>query len=292
MTIIADIAHDTPARLGEGVLWSPADEALLWVDVEGRTVHHFDHRTATPRDAIGYDDRVSNIALRSDGGWALGLGPGVALTDSSGAVEHRIDLAGEPAGNRTNDGNVDPSGRLFIGTMPLDLTGARAVGALHRVDAGGNVERVVEAVTISNGIGWSPDETLMYYIDTATRRVDVFDYDRTTGAIEGRRGLITFDGRSGVPDGMCVDTDGCLWVALFGGGRVQRFSPSAEPLEQVEVPGAPQTTCCGFGGPDLDVLYITTARIPAMPGADAPHAGSLFSAEVDARGRAANSFAG
>ena len=147
---------------------------------------------------------------------------------------------------------------------------------------------------ISNGIGWSPDQTTMYYIDTLTFRVDHFDYDPDTGEIEGRRPFITFDGSSGGPDGMTVDADGCLWVAMFGGYQVQRFSPRGEPLETVSTPGSPQTTCCCFGGPDLDTLYITTGR-SALSGVSTdgePNAGALFAADVDAVGQPTNLFAG
>ena len=141
------------------------------------------------------------------------------------------------------------------------------VAGLHRVDGDGTARRVLSDVMISNGIGWSPDQATMYYIDTLTFRVDRFDYDPDTGEIDGRRPFVTFDGSAGVPDGMCVDAEGCLWVAMFGGFGVQRFSPDGERLETVVTPGAPQTTCCCFGGPDLDTLYITTAR-DAIAGID------------------------
>ena len=168
------------------------------------------------------------------------------------------------------------------------------MAALYRVDGDGTARRVLDDVMISNGMGWSPDLSTMYYIDTLTFRVDRFDYDPDTGDIEGRRPFLTFDGSTGGPDGMTVDAEGCLWVAMFGGFHVQRFSPEGERLETVMTPGAPQTTCCCFGGPGLDTLYITTAR-DSIAGVDTegePNSGALFAADVDAVGLPANLFAG
>ena len=168
------------------------------------------------------------------------------------------------------------------------------VAALHRVDADGSARRVLSDVSISNGMGWSPDQATMYYIDTLTFRVDRFDYDPDTGELDGRRPFLTFDGSTGGPDGMTVDAEGCLWVAFFGGYHVQRFSPDGERLETVVTPGAPQTTCCCFGGPDLDTLYITTARDPiaGVSTEGEPNSGALFAADVDAVGLPTNLFAG
>ena len=291
--INAEVVHGAEAALGEGCVWSPVENLLIWVDITGQAVHRFDHATGQPVSVWRYQDAVGNAVPRARGGLALGLGPAVALTDRVGAIETVIDLPGEPESNRTNDGAVDPRGRLFQGTMGTHDAGA-PVGALYRLDSGGAAVRVVDEVSISNGIGWSPDQATMYYIDTLTFRVDRFDYDPGTGAIDERRPFLTFDGSTGGPDGMCVDAEGCLWVAFFGGYHVQRFSPDGERLETVVTPGAPQTTCCCFGGPDLDTLYITTAREPiaGVQTEGEPNSGSLFAAQVDAVGQPTNLFAG
>ena len=316
--INAEVVHGAEAALGEGCVWSPVENLLIWVDITGQAVHRFDHATGQPVSVWRYQDAVGNAVPRARGGLALGLGPAVALTDRVGAIETVIDLPGEPESNRTNDGAVDPRGRLFQGTMGTHDASA-PVGALYRLDSDGGgavrvvdevsisnksfggqaleqvkAQRVVDEVSISNGIGWSPDQATMYYIDTLTFRVDRFDYDPGTGAIDGRRPFLTFDGSTGGPDGMCVDAEGCLWVAFFGGYHVQRFSPDGERLETVVTPGAPQTTCCCFGGPDLDTLYITTAREPiaGVQTEGEPNSGSLFAAQVDAVGQPTNLFAG
>ena len=291
--ITAEVVHAAEAALGEGCVWSPVEDLLIWVDIIGQAVHRFDHVSGQPVGVWRYAAQVGNAAPRAVGGLALGLGTSVSLTDQVGAIETVVDLPDEPATNRANDGAVDPAGRLFQGTMSDSDPGA-PVGALHRIDGDLSVRRVVDGVGISNGIGWSPDQATMYYIDSLTLRVDRFDYDPDTGEIEGRRPFVTFDGSAGGPDGMTVDAEGCLWVAMFGGYQVQRFSPDGERLETVSTPGAPQTTCCCFGGPDLDTLYITTARIPlaGISTENEPNSGALFAAYVDAAGQPTNLFAG
>lgn len=291
--INAEVVHAAQARLGEGCIWSPEESLLVWVDIIGQTVYRFDHETAQPVSAWHYDDSIGNVALRVGGGLALGMGTSVAFTDRAGAIESAIELPGEPDSNRANDGAVDPAGRLFQGTM----SGAAVPqpdAALYRVDPDRTARRVLDGVSISNGIGWSPDAATMYYIDTLTFRIDRFDYDPDTGDMEGRRPFLTFDGSSGVPDGMTVDAEGCLWVAFFGGFHVQRFSPDGERLETVFTPQAPQTTCCCFGGPDLGTLYITTAleQIAGINTDEEPNSGALFAADVDAVGQPVNLFGG
>ena len=291
--IDAEVVHAAEAGLGEGCVWSPVEDLLIWVDINGQAVHRFDHFSGRPVSVRRYPEPVGNAEPRAGGGLALGLGASVALTDRAGAVETVIELPGEPDSHRTNDGAVAPDGRLFQGTMSDAEPGA-PVGALYRVDAYGSARRVLEEVRISNGMGWSPDGATMYYIDTLTFRVDCFDYDPDTGEIDGRRPLVAFDGSTGAPDGMCMDSEGCLWVAMFGGYQVQRFSPDGERLETVGTPGAPQTTCCCFGGPDLDTLYITTGRSPiaGVSTEGEPNSGALFAADVDATGQPTNLFAG
>ena len=291
--INAEVVHAAEAALGESCVWSPVEDLLVWVDITGQAVHRFDHASGQPVSVWRYAESVGNAALRAGGGLALGLGASVALTDRVGAIETVIELPGEPASNRANDGAVDPRGRLFQGTMSDAEPGA-PVAALHRVDGDGTARRVLTDVMISNGMGWSPDQFTMYYIDTLTFRVDRFDYDPDTGEIDGRRPFLTFDGSTGGPDGMTMDAEGCLWVAFFGGYHVQRFSPEGERLETVVTPGAPQTTCCCFGGPDLDTLYITTARdsIAGVSTEGEPNSGALFAADVGAVGLPTNLFAG
>jgi sugar lactone lactonase YvrE len=183
-----------------------------------------------------------------------------------------------------NDGACDTRGRFWAGTMRLDGQGAEA--SLHRLDPSGEVTRVLDGVGISNGIAWSSDDTLMYYVDTPTHGVDVFDYDVEAGSVANRRRLIEIDPSDGDPDGLVCDGEGCLWLALWNGSAVRRYAPSGELIGTVELP-VKRVTKCAFGGADLDDLYITTAG-----GGDPrePLAGALFHAATGVRGRAPNLF--
>ena len=187
---------------------------------------------------------------------------------------------------RMNEGGCDPDGRFYCGSMAYDQTPGAA--ALYRLDPDRTVRAVLAGVTVSNGLEWSPDGALAYYNDTATHRVDVFDYDTTTG-LTGRRPFVELpdDGR---PDGLTVDAQGGVWVALSGGGAVHRYTPEGVLDEVVELP-TPKVTACTLGGPALDQLFVTTSREGLAPDED-PVAGSLFRARVDVPGRPVREFAG
>jgi sugar lactone lactonase YvrE len=157
---------------------------------------------------------------------------------------------------RTNDGAADPAGRFLIGTMAYDAGAHR--GGLYVRETDGSVRLLLADVTVSNGLAWAPTGDRLYYVDSATQGVDVLDYDVETGTVAHRRRLVSIPDEDGIPDGLTVDADGALWVALWGGGEVRRYSPTGAPLETVHLP-VPMATSCGFGGPALDTLFITTA---------------------------------
>jgi sugar lactone lactonase YvrE len=184
-----------------------------------------------------------------------------------------------------NEGGCDPDGRFYCGSMAYDQR--PGAGALHRLDPDGSVQVVLPELTISNGLEWSPDGSLAYYVDTPTGRVDVFDYDAERG-LTGRRPFAR--PTPGHPDGLTVDAEGGVWVALFDGGAVHRYTPGGVLDGVVELP-TPQVTACTLGGPDLDRLYVTTSAENLEPGTD-PLAGSLFAADVGVRGRPVREFAG
>ncbi|MFF0450014.1 SMP-30/gluconolactonase/LRE family protein [Streptomyces sp. NPDC004609] len=178
---------------------------------------------------------------------------------------------------RFNDGGCDPDGRFYCGTMAYDVAPGR--GSLLRLDTDGSVTRVLTGVTISNGLAWSPD--------TATGRVDAFDYDTERG-LTARRTAVRIPDAAGLPDGLAVDAEGHLWVALWGGSAVHRYTPQGRLDAVVELP-ATQVTACAFGGPDLDRLYITTSRMGLDPAAE-PLAGALFRADVGVPGLPAGAY--
>ena len=190
-----------------------------------------------------------------------------------------------------NDAKCDPAGRLLAGTTAFDF--APQAAALYRVEPDWSFDRVVRDVTQSNGIAWSPDGSRMYFIDSATQSVDVFDYDTDTGSAGDRRRLVTIERAHGVPDGMTVDSKGNLWVACFGGGAVRCFSPAGEQLDEVFFPVS-QVTSCAFGGPGLADLYVTSAayRLSTEQLKREPRAGATFVCRPGAAGMPASSFAG
>jgi sugar lactone lactonase YvrE len=274
----AELVVDARARLGEGPLWDARSAELLWVDILAGIVHRFDPVTGEDRafDAGSY---VGAVVPRASGGYALAVAAGFAVASEDGGVAP-LAAVGHDAAVRMNDGACDSAGRFWAGSMRLDE--ASAGGCLYRLDADHRVERICEGVTISNGIAWSPDDTLLYYVDTPTDAIDVFDFDAEIGAAVGRRVLTRVDGH---PDGLVVDAEGCLWVAFWGGGQVRRYSPRGELAEVIDGPVA-HTTKAAFGGPDLSDLYITTAA------GDEPHAGGLFVAHPGVAGLPAHAYAG
>ena len=285
------VVADCHNLLGEGPWWDARTGTLLWVDIDGRLLQRHDPssgRTVTR----SLDQKAGAVMARAGGGLALALGDGVWVADADlGLLRLAASIEPDDPGMRLNDAKCDRRGRLWVGSMAHDAR-PRA-GALYRVDPDGSVERILVDVTISNGIDWSPDDRLMYYIDSATRRVDVLDYDLTTGRASGRRALIRIPEGAGLPDGMTVDAEGCLWVALWDGWSVRRYSPSGDLDRIVQLPVA-RPTSCAFGGPDLTDLYVTSAStgLSASELAAQPLAGSLFVARPGVRGLEATPFGG
>jgi sugar lactone lactonase YvrE len=257
---VVEPVGDVTAALGEGPYWVPEDDCLLWVDIEGARLH----RTYFPsKETVTDSPGPVSAAFPAVGGGILIVG-GSALTllfpaERGGQWVART-IADVPArdGIRFNDAGVDPAGRVWTGSM--HVTEAEPLGELYRLDAGGRLNPVVKNVTVSNGLGWSPDGSRMYYADSPLRRVDVFDYDPATGEAFARRAFADLSEAEGVPDGLTVDADGCVWVAMWGGSALRRFTAEGQPDAVLPVPVS-QPTSCAFGGPGLADLYITSARV-------------------------------
>lgn len=261
MAAVAEPVGDVVAELGEGPYWVPDASFLLWVDIRRGLLH----RTYFPSGETVTDDlgEVSAAFPALDGG-ILTIG-GSRLTlrelaDSPGAGATTRIVAEIPArdGVRFNDAAVDPAGRVWAGSMHTGETDP--IGELYRLDAGGKLTMVLDSVTVSNGISWSPDGSRMYYVDSTTRRVDVFDYDPATGDASQRRVFADLSRVEGVPDGLTVDADGYVWVAMWGGGVLRRFAPGGQQDAVLPVPVS-QPTSCAFGGPGMSDLYVTTASV-------------------------------
>lgn len=221
------------------------------------------------------------VRPRGSGGFVTATEHGFALFDDGFALERRLADVVDDDGVRLNEGGCDPCGRFYCGSMAYD--GTPGAGTLYRLEPDGSVSTALEGVTISNGLQWSLDGSLAYYIDTPTRRVDVFDYDPADGAFHNRRPFAVLeDDVAGAPDGMAIDAAGGLWVALWGGGAVRRYDAEGRLTEVVGVPGVSHTSAAAFGGPDLDTLYITSCRQHLHTGAE-PATGALFAVEPGVR---------
>ena len=270
------------ATLGEGPCWEPVEGALYWTDIPAHKVH----RLAADGTHATWDagQPVGAIVPRAAGGLVLAAKDGFwALDPVTGQLALLVDVESDMPETRMNDGACDRAGRFFAGTMAEDES--PGAGTLYRLDPHHEVTPVLGGVGISNGIGWSLDESRMYYIDSLTHSVDVFDYDAASGAVGNRRVFAGVGGNGVLPDGLAVDADGCVWVALWGGAAVQRYGPEGRLEQTLEIPAA-HVTSCAFGGPGLGTLYITTAAGPGTCG------GALFACQPGATGLPANPFRG
>lgn len=278
-----EIAVREHAALGEGPTWDTAAQRLIWVDILGSRVHTYDPGSGR-RTVMVTEQHVGAAKPRAGGGLVLNLRDGVGLRDTDGGFRwlHRDQVPGR----RANDAAVAPDGSLWAGAMRYDE--APGGGTLSHLTPGGTVRTVLDDVTVSNGIGWSPDGRLMYYIDSPTRLVDVFDVDEGQ-RISHRRPLAAIEEGAGFPDGLTVDADGCVWVALWDGGAVRRYTPDGTLDRVIPLP-APRPTACTFGGPDLTDLYITTATtgLPTPP----PLSGSVLVIPGAGKGLEQPAFAG
>jgi sugar lactone lactonase YvrE len=288
MTEGLEVAFRSGARLGEGPTWDAATGTLLWVDILASEVHRLDPGSGHDRP-LRTPQHVGAAKPRAAGGLVVNLRDGVGCYGADGAFRWLATWAED--GRRGNDAAVDATGRLWAGTMRYDE--AEGGGRLYRVGPHGDVVTVLDHVTISNGIGWSPDGSLMYYVDTPTRRVDVFDVDRHSGLVARRRTFVDLGRDAGFPDGLTVDADGAVWVALWDGGAVHRYTPAGRLDRVIEVP-ATRTTACTFGGADLGDLYITTATVDLGPErlARQPLAGSVFVLPAAGAGQPGTPFGG
>lgn len=244
---------DTQALLGEGPRWVAATKRLLWVDIEGRSVHVFDPANGVDR-AIRVDNRPGVALPMSDGRVLVGLADRLVALDLEDETNATLAVLPHGADMRLNDGACDRRGRLWVGSLELEFAPHR--GTLYRYD--GELVPVLDGVTLSNGIGWSPDGALMYYADTMTYAVDVFDFDESEATIASRRRFATIERGAGLPDGLAVDDDGCVWVALYGGSAIRRYDPEGRIERVLPVP-AKNVTSCAFGGEAGDLLHITSA---------------------------------
>ncbi|NOU63605.1 SMP-30/gluconolactonase/LRE family protein [Paenibacillus sp. LMG 31461] len=284
---------DVKANLGEGPVWDHTTGQLIWVDINGQAVHLYKPADGSNR-TIALDQKVGAAVPRQQGGMVLALERGFHLLDlETETLSPIVDPESHLPNNRFNDGKCDRAGRFWAGTMALSES--VAAGSLYCLDIDGTVRTLEDGcITVSNGLGWSPDNTIMYYIDSPTKKVVAYDYDGESGSISNPRTVVIIAEDEGFPDGMAVDNDGMLWIAQWGGWQVGRYDPATgEKIGSIAIP-VERTSSCAFGGEHMDELYITTARVGVSEeeSVNQPLAGALFRIKLDVKGPRANFYRG
>jgi len=274
-----DVSVEKRALVGEGAIWDEDSQLLYWVDILGHEVYQYNPRSGLNR-TIHTMQAVGTVVLRSSGGLIVALQNGFGHIDleTERITPIGIDPEREITSNRFNDGKCDPAGRFWAGTMSFD--GSANQGALYCLDVDGVVTKKMESVSISNGIVWTSDYSTMYFIDSTLNTVRAYDYDIDTGKIGNER-IVCRNGGKGVFDGMTIDAEGLLWIAIYGGSAVKCYDPRDGSLKRELIMPFTNVTSCAFGGKNLDQMYVTSACQKMSEGEleNQPLAGSLISIE-------------
>ena len=276
------------AELAEGLRWDPRAQQLLWLDIIAGEVHRFD--PGSGRDVSRDVGRhVGAVAPCGEDGLVAAVRDGFVVLNADGSEEVLAMVLAEQPDLRFNDGRADRAGRFWGDTMCYSMQPGRA--ALFRLDPEGCTQ-VVDGLSLGNGLDWSPDDRTFYLVDTMAQLVDAFDFDVASGTLRRRRRFVDIDPALGSPDGLTVDADGGVWLALYGAGQVHRYTPDGRLDSIVSIPAATQTTSVGFGDPGLDMLFIATAREnldnEALDGQ--PNAGALLAVKPGVVGQPTASY--
>jgi sugar lactone lactonase YvrE len=269
---------DCRCHTGENPLWHPAERRLYWTDIPGGRLYRFDP-AAGGWETCYEGGPVGGFTLQADGGLLLFMARGAIAVRRDGGLEYLIREIPAERESRFNDVIADPAGGVFCGTMAT----ASGNGRLYRLDTDGGLYVVMEGVGISNGMGFTPDRRRMYYTDSLLRRVYLFDYDEGTGALANRRIWLETPDGEGVPDGLTVDAEGCVWSARWDGGALYRYSPEGAELLRIPLP-ARKVSSVTFGGEDYRELFVTTALAGGTRECEGEGAGALFRLRPGVRG--------
>jgi sugar lactone lactonase YvrE len=289
--LTAAVAVPAQCELAEGPVWDGDRQILLWVDIPAGRVHHFNPATGA-QSSFPVGAQVGAAGLTTGGGLVLALEDGFAVCDMDGGGLTRLPgPAVDPELVRFNDGKPDPWGGFWAGTMQRQ--GEDGLGCLYRLSPEGNVTELVAGVSLSNGLDWTQDRRGFYYVDSPSGGIDRFDTDPGTGALSNRRQFVRIPAADGIPDGLTIDAEGGIWLAIWGAGELRRFWADGTLDAIVRLPVS-QVSSAAFGGNDLRTLYITTARedFTAEQLQAEPHAGDIFSCRPGVAGRLPFRFAG
>ncbi len=287
-TLTAQLFCKTELILGEGPHWHPGWKKFLYVDIEGKKVGTIDPLTKVVQER-NVDKRPGTLVPATNGNLLVALQGSIEeLNFETGERRVLAEIEKDKPANRCNEGKCDAAGRLWIGTMHEEAK--LYEGALYCYD--GSLEKKIENRSVSNGICWSKDNTVMYYIDSFEYNIKAYDFELKTSRISNERAVVTVEEHGYIPDGMCIDEDGMLWVAMWGGGCVNRYDPQTGELIGKVMVDVPNVTACAFGGEDMQQLFITTARkgLNEEELEQYPLSGSLFCTNVGIRGLPMNSF--
>ncbi len=280
-----ELAYKIASKLGEGAIWNYKTNEFYWIDIEGKKLHIFsptnkENKTITMPCRIG-----TVVPTDKENKAVVALEDGVYVVDTkTEELSILSDVESDKVENRFNDGKCDPNGNLWVGSMHLKQEKGKA--NLYRVNQEGGSKKMLEGVTISNGIVWTKDNKTMYYIDTPTGEIKAFDFNTTTSTISNARVAVKVNVEDGFPDGMAIDENDMLWVGMWNGNAVAQYNPkTGELVKKIKVP-AHNVTSCAFGGENLDELYITTATVDMTEDEKKqfPLAGSVFKVKLDTKG--------
>ncbi len=275
--------------VGEGPQWSAREQAIYWVDIEGKKIQRY-YINTKKFESFEMPIKICLMAFRSKGGMILGAEDGFYFWDPS---TKKLDFISHPEKGKTearfNDGKVDRKGRLWAGTM----TNQGATSSLYRLNADLEVSQMESGITISNGVGWSPDNKTMYFVDSLRYVIYAYDFDFEKGTISNRRVFVQLTESFGIPDGLTVDSEGCVWVAIYGGWKVMRYDPAGKVVDEIPFPVSKPSSCL-FGGKNYDELYVTTISegLTSEDKMQQPMAGDLFMIKTDVKGLPEPDFAG
>lgn len=248
-------AHD---KLGEGSLWSVDEQVLYWVDIQNNCYRRFNPISGT-HETVNVGVPIGVMALRASGGLIMATRDGFATWDEQAQQLHYLAQPEiDKPSMRFNDGAVDSGGRFWAGTMNVNEGPSNMNGTLYRLDPDGSLHTIETGLGVPNGIGWSPDDTTMYFTDSTPHTIYAYDYDAATGNVANRRVLVQTSEEIGAPDGLTVDSEGYIWSACWDGAKIVRYTPDGQIDRIVPVP-ALRPTSCTFGGASMDELYITSA---------------------------------